>query len=86
MGLVNILRSVTTTIKLFPFLYAIIFIASMFGYLLGEGFSTLLDTLFYMSFLAIALLVRLSYALKLCVWHRAQCVLTTFAADCSWDR
>lgn len=76
MGMVEILRRVTVTVKVFPFFYALIYIAAMFGYLLfDEDACTWIDTLFFMSALNVALLVRLSYCLKLCVWHRIQCCL-----------
>lgn len=75
-ALVTILRRTTSTVRLFPFLYAPVYIASMFGYLLfTESAAIVLDTLFYLSFLTVALLVRLSYCLRLCVWHRIQCCL-----------
>lgn len=76
MGMVEILRKVTTTIKVFPFFYALIYIPSMFAYLvLSEDACTTLDTLFYMSVLMVVFLVRLSYCVKLCIWHRLQCCL-----------
>lgn len=76
MGMVEILRRVTVTIKVFPFLYALIYIAAMFGYMLfDEDICTWIDALFYMSVLNVALLVRLSYCVKLCIWHRIQCCL-----------
>lgn len=76
MGLVEILRRVTVTIKVFPFIYALIYIAAMFGYLLSdEDVCTWIDTLFFMSVLNVVLLVRLSYCVKLCIWHRIQCCL-----------
>lgn len=76
MGLVEILRRVTVTVKVFPFLYALVYISAMFGYLLfDEDICTWIDTLFFMSVLNVALLVRLSYCVKLCIWHRIQCCL-----------
>lgn len=76
MGLVEILRKVTTTVKVFPFFYALIYIPSMFAYLvISEDGCIMLDTLFYMSALMVLFLVRLSYCVKLCIWHRLQCCL-----------
>lgn len=76
MGIVEILRKVTTTVKVFPFLYALIYIPSMFAYMVfSEDSCIMLDTLFYMSVLMVVFLVRLSYCVKLCIWHRIQCCL-----------
>lgn len=76
MGIVRILRTVTVTVKVFPFLYALIFIPSMFAYMVfSEDACIVLDTLFYMSVLMVAFLIRLSYCVKLCIWHRLQCCL-----------
>ena len=76
MGMVEILRNVTTTVKVFPFLYALINIPAMFAYMVfSEEACIMLDTLFYMSVLMVVFLVRLSYCVKLCIWHRIQCSL-----------
>lgn len=80
MGVVNILRNVTKTVKLFPFIYALIYVFNMFSYLfLNEDACILLDSLFYMSVLMILVLLRLSYCLKMCIWHRIQCCLPLLA-------
>lgn len=76
MGIVEILRKVTVTVKVFPFFYALIYIPSMFAYMVfSEDACIILDTLFYISFLTVAFLIRLSYCVKLCIWHRLQCCL-----------
>ena len=76
MGIVEILRKVTVTVKVFPFFYALIYIPSMFAYMVfSEDTCIMLDTLFYISFLTVAFLIRLSYCVKLCIWHRLQCCL-----------
>lgn len=76
MGIVEIIRRTTATIKVFPFFYSLIYIPSMFAYLVfDEDVCILLDTLFYMSVLTVLFLIRLSYCVKLCVWHRIQCCL-----------
>lgn len=73
---IELLRKVTITVKVFPFFYAVIYIFSMFAYLvLRENGCIIIDTLFYASALTVALLVRLSYCVKLCFWHRLQCCL-----------
>lgn len=76
METIRILRKVTTNVKVFPFFYALIYIFSMFAYLvLSEDVCIMIDTLFYMSVLMAAFLVRLSFCVKLCIWHRLQCCL-----------
>lgn len=76
MGIIEILRKVTVTVKVFPFFYALIYIPSMFAYMVfSEDVCIMLDTLFYISFLTVAFLIRLSYCVKLCIWHRLQCCL-----------
>ncbi len=76
MGTVTILRRVTKVVKVFPFLYALLLLmlslfASYGSFELAEG----LSSLFYMSILVILYQIHLSYALKLCIWHKLQCVL-----------
>lgn len=79
MEIVNILRKVTVTVKVFPFLYALIYIPAMFAYMVfSEDVCIMLDTLFYMSVLMVAFLICLSYCVKLCIWHRLQCCLPLF--------
>ena len=76
MGIVTILRKVTVTVKVFPFLYALIYILAMFAYMVcSEDACTMIDAMFYMSALMVVFLVRLSYCVKLCIWHRLQCCL-----------
>lgn len=79
MGIVEILRKVTVTVKVFPFFYALIYIPSMFAYLVfSEDACIMIDTIFYISFITVAFLIRLSFCVKLCIWHRLQCCLPLF--------
>lgn len=74
--LFSIVKPVTITVKTFPFFYAlglILFwlIAPVLSY---EVISTV-DNLIFLSAIMAALLIRLSYCVKLCIWHRLQCAL-----------
>ena len=74
--IVNILRKATRIVKLMPFIYAIVYIFSMIGYLLfSDNVATFLDTMFYVSPIAILFSLRLSTVLKMCVWHKLECIL-----------
>lgn len=79
MGTVTILRRVTKIVKVFPFLYALLLLvlslfASYGSFEIAEG----LFSLFYMSILVMLYQIHLSYALKLCIWHKLQCILPIF--------
>lgn len=74
--LFSIVKPVTITVKTFPFFYAlglILFwiIAPALNY---EVISTV-DSLIFLSAIMVVFLIRLSYCVKLCIWHRLQCVL-----------
>ena len=74
--LFSIVKSVTAVVKHFPFYYAfglILYwlIAPLFSY---EAL-LIVDGMIFMSVVMVAFLIRLSYCVKLCIWHRLQCVL-----------
>lgn len=76
LGVVQILRKVTRTVKIAPFVLAVLYMMSMVGYLLfSDTVSIILDYLFYISPSTIVILLILSKATKMCVWHRLECVL-----------
>ena len=76
LGIVQILRKVTRTVKIAPFILAVLYMMSMVGYLLfSDTVSIILDYLFYISPSTIVILLILSRATKMCVWHRLECVL-----------
>lgn len=78
-AIVNILRKVTKVVKIYPFVYAILYVFSMVGYILcDDNISIILDQLFYTSPIVVSCNIALSYALKLCKWHRLQCLLPMF--------
>lgn len=74
--LFRIVRSVTTTVKHFPFYYAggIILFWSV-APILDLTVVIDIDNLIALSALMILFLICLSYCVKLCIWHRLQCAL-----------
>lgn len=78
-AIVNILRKVTKVVKIYPFVYAILYVFTMIGYILcDDTIAIILDQLFYTSPIVVSCNIALSYALKLCKWHRMQCLLPMF--------
>ena len=75
-AVVSILRNVTRTVKIAPFVLVTMYMFAMVGYMLfSDAVAVTLDTLFYVSPLVVILLWMLSKALKMCNWHRLECVL-----------
>lgn len=73
---IQILKRVTRTVKVAPFILAVLYMMSMVGYLLfSDTVSVILDYLFYISPSTIVILLILSKSTKMCVWHRLECVL-----------
>ena len=76
LALVRILRKVTMIVKIYPFVYAVLYALCMIGYLVCDDVvSVMLDQLFYTSPIVVSCNILLSYSLKLCKWHRLQCLL-----------
>ena len=76
LAIVRILRKVTKIVKIYPFVYAVLYALCMIGYLVCDDFvSIMLDQLFYTSPIVVSCNILLSYSLKLCKWHRLQCLL-----------
>ena len=74
--IVKILRNATKVVKLMPFIYTIVYILCMVGYLLfSDEVATLLDMMFYVSPISIIFSLSLSRILKMCIWHRMECAL-----------
>lgn len=79
LALVRILRKVTKIVKIYPFVYAVLYALCMIGYLVcDDAVSVMLDQLFYTSPIVVSCNILLSYSLKLCKWHRLQCLLPMF--------
>lgn len=75
-AIVIILRKVTKIVKIYPFVYAMLYAFCMVGYMIGsEQLSCLLDQLFYTSPISILFALLLSRSLKLCKWHKLECIL-----------
>lgn len=74
--LLRIVKRVTITIKTFPFYYAgglILF--WLIAPILDIMTTIFIDSLIVLSAIMILFLIRLSYCVKLCIWHRIQCAL-----------
>lgn len=72
----RILRNVTWLVKVFPFVSTFVFLMSMVCYRYCENdVSTYLDMLFYTSPMMCVFMLLLSVLLKMCVWHKTQCLL-----------
>lgn len=79
LAIVRILRKVTKIVKIYPFVYAVLYALCMIGYLIcNDIVSVILDQLFYTSPIVVSCNILLSYSLKLCKWHRLQCLLPMF--------
>lgn len=74
--LFNIVKPVTITVKTFPFFYAIVLILFwLIAPILSYEVISTVDSLIFLSVVMVGFLIRLSYCVKLCKWHRLQCAL-----------
>ena len=74
--IIGILKTATKVVKLIPFAYALLYIISILSYsMCSENISMWVDMIFYVSPISIIFLLILSRTLKLCKWHRLECVL-----------
>lgn len=74
--LVDKLRKVTKAVQLMPFIYTVLYLCVMVVYpIASESALQILDTLFYMSPVAVAAFLVLSHILELCKWHKIACIL-----------
>lgn len=75
-GAVKILRKAMATVKVAPFVFALLYLVALAVYLLfNEAISTAADMLFYVSPVAVAFNLRMSKIFKMCKWHRLECLL-----------
>lgn len=73
---IEILRKVSKTVKTFPFLYtALLLLLSPLEAWLSLRWSEILGLLTFTSLPSVWLCWKLSRAVKLCPWHRAQCFI-----------
>ena len=76
LGAIQILRRVTRTVKIAPFVLAVLYMLSMIGYMVfSDTVATILDYLFYISPSTIVILLIFSKSTKMCVWHKLECIL-----------
>lgn len=74
--LFRIVKRVTTTVKTFPFFYALgLILFWLITPILDVMTVIAIDSLTVLSAIMAIFLIRLSYCVKLCVWHRLQCAL-----------
>lgn len=77
--LFKIVQRVTVTVKTFPFFYVL---GLMLYWLIAPALSIRaimeIDGAIFLSLIMTLFLVRLSYCVKLCKWHRLQCALPLF--------
>lgn len=72
----RILKSVTLFVKSFPFIYAALYIfLFLLQLLVSEDAYYLVSNIVFISPITIVAFICLSFKLKMCVWHRAQCAL-----------
>lgn len=76
MSIVDILRRVTVIVKIFPFFYTFgLLLFWLISPTLTDTALNLVDGAIYLSAIMVLFLIRLSYCVKLCIWHRLQCAL-----------
>ena len=74
--LVKNYRKAFVTIKLFPFIYTFaLLVVSPLEAWLSLRWAELLGLIVFTSVPSVILCMILSYAVKLCPWHRAQCIV-----------
>lgn len=72
----SILRDVTVAVKIAPFIIVFLYIICNISYMFtDDDTQTILDSLFYVSPVFIGFLLVLSHILRMCVWHKIECVL-----------
>jgi hypothetical protein len=74
--LVSILRAVTTAVQFAPFIFVGFLIISVLLYLfVNDNVAAFVDLMFYISPIVAVYNLILSRILKLCKWHRLECLL-----------
>ena len=75
-AVIKILRRVTRIVQIAPFAYLCFYAVYMlFGYWMSEEALCLLDSVFSASPVTIGGMLVASRLLKLCVWHKAACLI-----------
>lgn len=74
--IIGVLKRTTVVVKLMPFIYAILYIAGILTYsFCSEPIVAWVDMICYMSPISVLFALTLSKCLKLCKWHRLECML-----------
>ena len=69
----------TVAVKIAPFIIVFFYFVCITSYMFtDDNTQTILDTLFYVSPVFIGFLLVLSHILRMCVWHKMECVLPLF--------
>lgn len=77
--LVKVLRGITLSVQIVPFVCGAIYIAVFVAYMFAsDEVMTAMDTLFYISPLFCVAHLLYSRILHLCAWHRAACLVPLF--------
>lgn len=75
-GAIQILKKTTATVKVAPFVFALLYLTALVVYLLfNDTIATIADLLFYVSPVAVFFNLRMSKIFKMCKWHRLECLL-----------
>ena len=75
-SIVDILRKVTHAVKIFPFVVAFVHMVTIMSYtIVSDEVASFLDLMFYSSPLQVLFLLSLSKRLRLCKWHKMECLL-----------
>lgn len=75
-GFIRIMRNVTFTVKLLPFLGVVTYIlCAVIFFIASPSFQGELDMMFYTSPMWVIVCLVLSKQMKLCKWHKLECVL-----------
>lgn len=74
--LIKKLRYITAAVQIIPFIYSAIYVVCMVLYLFcSEDVVKLCDAMFYVSPVTVGVLLVLSKLLRMCIWHRAACMI-----------
>ena len=77
---ITMTRNAYRLVKIAPFIYAMIYIMCLFGYLMfNDTVSAMIDVLCYISPVPVIYNLLLSKAFHLCIWHRTECCLPLVA-------
>lgn len=71
-----ILRDVTIAVKVAPFIIVFLYLLGITAYFFtDDATQTVIDTWLYVSPVFVGMLLILSHLLKMCIWHKIECML-----------